>query len=125
MSGPELTTDVEALPRTGKGIVKVLAQGWAHRVLAARGPLARVRKELDGHGYVRNVRTYVEVDSVTLRLRHADGRAAVAVWIDGKFEAAFTWHVCRNTNCPRGTVDHPADTPRRLNARDLRALVTT
>jgi hypothetical protein len=126
MPAPEqLAAPTDALPRTGAGIVKALGPGWRHRVLAARGPVVRTRKELDRFGKNRNVKTPEMADSITLRLRHADGRAAVVVWIDGKFDSAYAWQVCADPACPRGSVDHPANMPTALGAREVKALVGT
>jgi hypothetical protein len=120
-----LAAPTEALPRTGSGIVKALGSGWNYRVLAARGPVVRTRKVTGQDGKNKNVKTPEMADSTTLRLRHTDGRAAVVVWIDGKFDSAYAWRVCTDPTCPRGTVDHPADMPAALGAREVKALVET
>lgn len=125
MPAPErLAAPTEALPRTGSGVVKALGPGWTHRVLGARGPVVRTRKVPGDDGKNHNVKVAEQADSITLRLRHTDGRAAVVVWIDGKFDSAYAWSVCTDPTCPRGTVDHPADMPTAIGAREVKALVS-
>ena len=126
LPAPErLAAPTDALPRTGSGVVKALAPGWRYRVLAARGPVVRTRKRVDDEGKTRNIKVPEMADSITLRLRHEDGRAAVMVWIDGKFDSANVWQVCQDPTCPRGTVEHPAGLPRAVSAREVRGLVET
>lgn len=60
-----------------------VAGGWRARVTYARGPYLTAGGKWTGR----------ITDSIAVRMRHPDGRAAVAVWIDGKTEYGFTWTV--------------------------------
>jgi len=85
---PEVTArlaTVDEIPRS-VALLKERAEkaGWRAWVTYARGTLTK-----DTHG-VRNRRV---VDSIAIRLRHPDGRGAVAIYHDGKAEYGFTWNV--------------------------------
>ncbi len=76
-------TDAE-IPGGARQVRKLAeTHGWLVRATYARGttPDRRVRKEM---------RPGKVVDSLALRMRRGRERA-VAVWIDAKFDVAYTW----------------------------------
>lgn len=93
----------EETPRGAATLVKTAeAHGWRVRVTYARGPHVLASGKYTGR----------TIDSIAVRLRHPDGRAAVAVWHDGKTDCAFTWRVPRD-----GT---PGTFPRKVKVTEVK-----
>lgn len=88
----------DEIPRGARTVAAAAEQaGWRVRCTYARGVYTFARKPA------------AVVDSVAVRMRQ-DRRAAVAIWLDGRFDTAFTW-----------SADEPFATH---NARSLRAALT-
>jgi hypothetical protein len=77
------------------------AAGFAVTVTYARGTLMRADGKSGGR----------VIDSLALRMKHADGRRAVAVYHDGKAEHGFTWR------------HHVPEFPRKCNVTEVKAFI--
>lgn len=122
-------------------VVAKLDLGWRHTVVPGQGAVTRHPVDPDTR---RQVEVQVPVESVSLRLRHRDGRAAAAVWVaewapdawaerkatkrDGarsvlvvahwhyRFDQAFTWEACLAEACRRRGAEHASGIPTLLGA---------
>lgn len=101
----------EHCPPAVRLAARAVAAGWTATTTYARGPLAVTELGPErGDGTRPRVETTVVVDSAAVRMTHADGRRADALWVrrDG---ATWRW-----SECWRGRVGvEPA--PVRLGAR--------
>lgn len=68
------------IPRGANQVLRNMGPGWTFQATYARGT------SLSRSGQPGPV-----VDSLALRFQGDDGRRAVAVWTDGKFERAYLW----------------------------------
>lgn len=89
----------EELPTAARSLVRRLdaTGGWTARVVAGEGAgeFGHLSEERNGDGKRHRVIELIAVESLSVRARHTDGRALVAVWIkraDGggwKMDLAF------------------------------------
>ena len=70
-------TDIAPLPRAIELTIGRLAPGWRHRVTHGTGTITKKPTDPNTH---KQVIVQLDVRSAALRLRHTDGRAAVAIW---------------------------------------------
>lgn len=141
-------TSPTTTPRAVELVLGKLGPGWRHTVTHGVGAVVKHPTDPDTR---KQVEVHVGVRSTALRLRHLDGRAAVAIWVAAwtpdawterkatktlgarsvltpahwrySFEQALAWQVCVDQQCPRAGVEHPAGIPQRLNAAELGAYV--
>lgn len=135
---------------TPRGVELMLGKvgpGWQHRVVHGAGQTTRKRIDPDLR---KQVGVVEDVQSVSLRLRHDDGRAAIGIWVaewtadawaERKatkklgtrnvltpahwhygFDLAFAWQVCVDPECPI-SYEHPDDMPRQVSATELGELL--
>lgn len=118
------------LPSTVTSLINRLAPGWAHRVIVGTGHHAVSYYGASRSDGTRPTLTrWDPCTSLSLRLRHDDGRAAVGVWLrpDGKgwtFKSAWRWQVCTDQACPHAGTDHPDALPDRADSDTLAAWLT-
>ncbi len=118
------------IPTPARQLLDALVPPWRARTTYALGPVPYSWSE-DGHRHDGGHRLAA---AVLVQLRHPDGRAAAAVWTSDKvtktkaghgqtfgFAFAYRWRTC---TCPARPGEHPADIPRPIAARDLRAAVS-
>jgi hypothetical protein len=110
----------DEIPEGARRLVDKLGEGWTHRVTYARGWTMNANGE---RGHL--------IDSVAVRMRHAHGGSAVAVWEaaegqSARFAIAFVWVRCPGgPTCARGGArEHPIMAPSTIGARDLAVLVS-
>lgn len=116
-----MTRKEPAIPRAAQLLIKRLAPGWRHRVTHGAGTVQVGHIDRDLR---KRVTTQEPCTSVAVRMRHTDGRAAVAVWVGGKFDGGWRWTVCREPECPNAAHDHAAEPPRQINSRQVTAYVS-
>lgn len=110
-----------SVPRAAALLAKKLAldPGWTVRVVPGHGQAeyGSLSEERDGNGKRHRVSELVEVESVSVRARHADGRALWSVWVKKADEATYKFDAAM-----RGRdVTAERDVPRPLNSRQLNA----
>jgi hypothetical protein len=127
------------VPAAAAGLLKAADESWRGRAFYALGPVP----------YTWNLRAagYRFVASLSVRLRHLDGRAAVGVWVTDSVTSSvgakvpkghegprrppvwgqtwawaygWTWQVC---TCDARLGEHPANIPEPIGAAELRAHV--
>jgi hypothetical protein len=113
-------TDPET-PRAAGALAKKLEldPDWRVRVIPGHGgtEFGGLSEDTNGEGKRHRVSEYIEVDSVSVRAQHTDGRALVAVWIKRADEQKWTFDLAfrgRDVATDEGV-------PRRLNSRQLNA----
>jgi hypothetical protein len=114
-------TDTSSLPSAAKTLIKQLPDGWTHAITHGTGAVDKQRNDPDLR---KRIITAEPCTSVAVRLRNPAGRAAVAVWVDGSFDSAYSWWLCRDEACPKAGSDHPADLPQKLDLAALKAYLT-
>jgi hypothetical protein len=106
-------------------MLKRLGEGWSHAVTPGVGSRPKVVRVPGRHEIA-----YAQlVDSLALRLRHVDGRAAVGVWVApavpfagaGRwaFDSGCRWRMCVDPDCPIAPQRHPAVIPTACLAGEL------
>jgi len=72
-------------PRAAGALAKKLEldPAWRVRVIPGHGgtEFGGLSEDTNGEGKRHRVSEYIEVDSVSVRAQHTDGRALVAVWV--------------------------------------------
>lgn len=108
-------------PRAAGALAKKLDAdpGWAVRVIPGHGgtEFGGLSEDTNGNGKKHRISQFIEVDSVSVRAKHSDGRALVAVWIKRADEQKWTFDLAfrgRDIATDEGV-------PRRLNSRQLSA----
>lgn len=85
------------IPRAAASLAKKLDldAGWTYRFIPGRGLAERgsLSDERNEKGSRHRVQEMVEVNSLSIRARHADGRFLVAVWIRWADETRWTMNL--------------------------------
>lgn len=105
-------------PRGAASLIKAALPGWRHVLTPGTGLVTRARTDKDLRKQVITTEPCV---SIALRMRHDDGRAAVAVWVDGAFDTGWRWIVC-DCDLPG---EHPAELPTMAGSDELAAYVAS